>query len=255
MVPEHVVIPAPVQTHISPSTNLGASHPEDREWPEKSVDKPCDKKNSNTSSASFFPTGALTHVSGIGRRSSTTPAISPPSSAPRGHHPAQAGRRGTPQQKARFEKLFELAPEAIRPPRFRKTHRAVNRELRTSMDLLRKKRSAPISTDRSFPKARKSGKNRGDVKRGERVDADLTLQKKRRLAPYRVFSAANVKVEGNTPEIYGIYRDITDAQRAEEALSAAKPTGNGKFVMRRKSKKKILAGAIGSWSIIGHYFE
>ena len=63
-----------------------------------------------------------------------------------------------------------------------------------------------------------SEKLREALQRGERVNAELTRKRKDGSRLTVSFVAAPVQVEGNTPEIYGIYRDITERKRAEEAL-------------------------------------
>ena len=56
------------------------------------------------------------------------------------------------------------------------------------------------------------------LRRGERVDAELARKRKDGRPLVVSFVAAPVVVNGGAPEIYGIYRDITERKRADEAL-------------------------------------
>jgi PAS domain S-box-containing protein len=124
------------------------------------------------------------------------------------------------KQQAHFEKLFELAPEAIV---LRDTNNRVLRANREFTDLfgfsleesLGRNISELIVPDELWDE---SEKLREALARGERVDAELVRRRKDGSRLTVSFVAAPVSVEGGAPEIYGIYRDITDRKKAEEAL-------------------------------------
>jgi PAS domain S-box-containing protein len=124
------------------------------------------------------------------------------------------------RQKAHFEKLFELAPEAIV---LRDIH---NRVLRVNQEFTELFGFTPEESlgrnihDLILPEEfrEESERLREAVVRGKRVNAELIRRRKdgRRLTVS--FVAAPVALEGEAPQIYGIYRDITDRKKAEEAL-------------------------------------
>jgi PAS domain S-box-containing protein len=124
------------------------------------------------------------------------------------------------KQKAHFEKLFQLAPEAI------VLRDLDNRVLRVNQEFARMF---------GYPVEEALGRNvknlivpedeyqqcdqlREALKRGERVNAELIRRRKDGTRFNVSFVAAPVSVGGNEPEIYGIYRDITERKRAEEQL-------------------------------------
>ena len=124
------------------------------------------------------------------------------------------------KQKAHFEKLFELAPEAIV---LRDIHNRVlraNREFTRLFGFTLEESLGRNINDLILPDGfwGESEKLREALARGERVNAELIRRRKdgRRLTVS--FVAAPVALEGEAPEIYGIYRDITDRKKAEEAL-------------------------------------
>jgi PAS domain S-box-containing protein len=129
------------------------------------------------------------------------------------------------KQKAHFEKLFELAPEAI-------VLRDIdNRILRANQEFTRlfgftvEEALGRNINDLILPEGElreesleQSEALRAALKSGERVDAELIRKRKDGSHLDVSFVAAPVSVEGSTPEIYGIYRDITGRKQAEEAL-------------------------------------
>jgi len=124
------------------------------------------------------------------------------------------------KRKAHFEKLFELAPEAIV---LRDIHNRVlraNREFTRLFGFTLEESLGRNINDLILPEElREQSENlREALARGERVNAELIRRRKdgRRLSVS--FVAAPVALEGEAPEIYGIYRDITDRKKAEEAL-------------------------------------
>ncbi len=123
-------------------------------------------------------------------------------------------------QKAHFEKLFELAPQAIV---LRDTE---NRVIRANQEFTR---LFGYTVEEAI------GKNINDLivpselcceadelmdalKRGERVNAESVRRRKDGKRLQVSFVAAPVSVGGNDPEIYGIYRDITERKKAEAKL-------------------------------------
>jgi PAS domain S-box-containing protein len=121
---------------------------------------------------------------------------------------------------AHFEKLFELAPEPI-------VLRDVNnRILRTNKEFTKLFGFTPEEAlgrnikDLIVPPDlwEESEQIWEALNRGERVNAELVRQRKDGSRLTVSFVAAPVSVDGGPPEIYGIYRDITEQKKAEEAL-------------------------------------
>jgi len=124
------------------------------------------------------------------------------------------------KQKAHFEKLFELAPEAI---------------------VLRDVENRVLRANREFTKLfgfsieEALGRGIGElivpdgmgeesmrlceaIRRGERVNAELVRRRKDGSLLNVAYTAAPVSANGGQPEIYSIYRDITERKRTEDAL-------------------------------------
>jgi PAS domain S-box-containing protein len=124
------------------------------------------------------------------------------------------------KQKAHFEKLFELAPEAI------VLRDIQNRVLKVNQEFTRLFGYAPeealghninslIVPDEL---CHKSEELQAALNMGMLVDAELIRRRKDGSRLTVSFVAAPVSVGGEEPEIYGIYRDITERKRDEERL-------------------------------------
>src|SRR4029077_4941597 len=197
-------------------------HPDDRDWLEKHIDQAIHDKNEfEQEFRLLLPDGTLKFVSGIGRPVldeagnltafiGTTMDITP----------RKRAEEELRKQKARFEKLFELAPEAIILRDFENRILRINREFTNLYGFTSEEALGRNIRDLIVPESHweESEKLREALERGERVDAELTRKRKDGSRLIVSFSAAPVKVEGNTPEIYGIDRDITERNRAEEAF-------------------------------------
>jgi PAS domain S-box-containing protein len=132
------------------------------------------------------------------------------------------------KQKAHFEKLFELAPEAIV---LRDIHNRVlraNREFTELFGFALEESLGRNINDLILPDEFRAESEilREALARGEWVNAELVRRRKdgRRLTVS--FIAAPVTVEGGAPEIYGIYRDITErVRRKYESIICGNPRG------------------------------
>lgn len=124
------------------------------------------------------------------------------------------------KQKAHFEQLFELAPEAI------VLRDSENRVLRTNREFTKLFGFSPEESvgknisELIVPEERwrESERLRDALNRGERVNAELVRQRKDGTLLDVSFRAAPVSLDGGPPEIYGVYQDITERKRAERAL-------------------------------------
>ncbi len=124
------------------------------------------------------------------------------------------------KQKAHFEKLFELAPEAIVLRDIDNRVLRANREFTKLFGFSIEESLGRNISDLIVPDAEwdESERLREALQRGERVNAEIVRRRKDGALLNVSFVAAPVSVNGGAPEIYGIYRDITERKRAEEAL-------------------------------------
>jgi PAS domain S-box-containing protein len=124
------------------------------------------------------------------------------------------------KQKAHFEKLFELAPEAIALRDLENRVLRVNEEFTKLFGYTADEAVGRNISSLILPEDRRDECEslRELLKRGERVNAEIVRRQKDGKRLTVSFVAAPVSVEGNGAEIYGIYRDITERKRGEEKL-------------------------------------
>ena len=197
-------------------------HPEDRPLLERVVDRAVrEKRDFEQEYRIVVLDGTVKYVYGIGRAVvdesgeliefiGTTMDITE----------RKRGEEELRKQKAHFEKLFELAPEAIVLRDIENRILRANREFTklfgfTVEEALGRNISELIVPDGFWDE---SERLREALERGERVDAELTRKRKDGSRLVVSFVAAPVSVNGGSPEIYGIYRDITERKEAEEAM-------------------------------------
>jgi PAS domain S-box-containing protein len=123
-------------------------------------------------------------------------------------------------QTAHFEKLFELAPEAIVLRDGENRVLRANREFTrlfgfTMCEIIGRNVSEVIVPESG---REESARFHEALARGERVAADVIRRRKDGALLDVSLVAAPVSLPGETPQIYSIYRDITERKRAEEAL-------------------------------------
>jgi PAS domain S-box-containing protein len=124
------------------------------------------------------------------------------------------------KQKLHFEKLFELAPEAIVLRDVENRVLRANREFTKLFGFSVEEVLGRNVCDLIVPQANREESERltAALQRGERVDAEIVRKRKDNSELLASYVAAPVVVNGGPPEIYGIYRDITERKQAEEAF-------------------------------------
>src|SRR3984885_6115567 len=124
------------------------------------------------------------------------------------------------KQTAHFEKLFELAPEPI------VLRDATNRVLRVNKEFTKLFGFTPEEALGRNIRDLIAPENQWDdceclreaTARGERVEAEVVRKRKDGSSLTVSLVAAPVRLDGEAPEIYAVYRDVTEQKTAEEAL-------------------------------------
>ncbi len=124
------------------------------------------------------------------------------------------------KQKAHFEQLFELAPEAIVLRDSENRILRANREFTELFGFTLEESIGRNISELIVPPGnwQESERLREALNRGERVNTELVRRRKDGTLLDVSFRGARVSVGGGPPEIYGVYRDITEQKRAERAL-------------------------------------
>lgn len=197
-------------------------HPEDRMSLEQTVNQAVqEKKNFAQTYRIILPDGTVKQVSGIGRAVvddagnlvefiGITMDITE----------RKRGEDELRKQKAHFEKLFDLAPEAIVLRDIDNRILRTNREFTELFGFSFEEAAGRNISELIVPDSSRDESEalRQALKCGERVNAELIRKRKDGSQIDVSLVAAPVCVDGGTPEIYGIYRDITARKQAEEAL-------------------------------------
>jgi PAS domain S-box-containing protein len=137
------------------------------------------------------------------------------------HQEQERTKKELGEQKAHFEKLFELAPEPIVLRDTDNRILRVNKQFTNLFGFTAEEALGRSISDLIVPEGfgDECGRLREAVKSGRRVDAELVRQRKDGTRLNVSFVAAPVSAREEGPlQIYGIYRDITAQKNAEEAL-------------------------------------
>lgn len=124
------------------------------------------------------------------------------------------------KQKAQFERLFELAPEAVVLRDGGNRVLRANREFTALFGYTLEESVGRDLTDLIVPDELRgeSLQLREPVDRGERVRAEVVRRRKDGTLLNVELLSAPVSVDGGDAEIYTIYRDISQRKQAEDAL-------------------------------------
>ena len=124
------------------------------------------------------------------------------------------------RQKAHFENLFELAPEAVVLRDFENRVLRANKEFTELFGFSLEEAVGCNISDLIVPESQfaESEVMRAALRRGERVDAEVVRKRKDGSLLDVSLVCSPVSGTGEAPEIYCIYRDISERKRAEEAL-------------------------------------
>jgi PAS domain S-box-containing protein len=124
------------------------------------------------------------------------------------------------KQTAHFERLFDLAPEAIVVRDTDNRVLRVNKEFTKLFGFGAEEVRGRNIRELIVPEELwdECDRLREVVKRGERVDAEVVRRRKDGSRLTASFVAAPVRLNGEVSEIYAVYRDITEQKKAEETL-------------------------------------